>query len=320
MSLKKQRVQAYGRGARRLDQVMKDLFETSSPSKWTMPKSRTKKEKKAKEDSSNGKHTSSMMDFSAVLCRDSQYKSNFSKYIKSDSDRKKVYNTISSNAAHLFGEHRPLILQLFNNYFKLDSAECNFNYDAVLQKADSANGKRRNAGCSKPYNWEAHHLIPGEAFTVMENNKGKKEEVFTAKQYDLLLMSDYNINHGHNLIALPSNHMDFFQVTHDLIQHPSNHSDYTIHVIKKMKDLKQDLQDVEDELGEDHPNVTVAITGSLRDKGQLEDELWDLLIKIGKASVTSKVKREEMILDDEEMQLIKYQAKTGTRYKYGALS
>ncbi|WP_086929331.1 AHH domain-containing protein [Agarilytica rhodophyticola] len=319
MSVKSRRVQEYGRGARTKSLVLKSLFETSTPNKWTMPKSRKSSKDKKDDSSTEDKHTASSADLKAVLHKDGDYKGNFSDYIKTDNDRKDVYMTISANAKHLFGTHRPLILELFENYFKLGSVECNFNYKAVLQKADSANGKRRTGGCSKPYNWEAHHLIPGEAFTTMETKKGSKEEIFTPTQYQLLLMSDYDINHGHNIIALPANNMDFFQPVHDLIQHPSNHAEYTKLVIKELKALKQDLQDAEDELGEDHPQVTVAITNSLRDRNQLEDKLWKLLIKIGKASVTAKVTKEAMELEAEERELLKYQAKSGTKYKYGAL-
>jgi hypothetical protein len=49
-------------------------------------------------------------------------------------------------------------------------------------------------------------------------------------------------------------------------------------------------------------------------------ELWDLLIKLGKATVTKKVQGGEWDLSPEEEEMIKYKAKTSSsKYKYGAL-
>lgn len=315
-------IQSYGAGRMPQKRVLEELFDTATPSKWAMPSSRQNQDNKQQKGKAAGdQHDSSTGKAKAVLTKDGDYKRNFSGYINTDSSRKAVYNKISPNVGLLHGKSRPLIASLFEDHFKIDTYECNFNYSAVLQRVDNVKGKRKTAGCSKPYNWEAHHLIPGEAFTVMEATKGKKEEIFTPTQYQLLLMSDYDINHGHNIIALPSNAMDFFQPVHNLIQHPSNHQEYTSRVIKEMKLIKRSLKEAEEELGEDHPKISVAIANSLRDKGQTEDKLWKLLVKLGEAIVTEKVTKIDANLSDEDRNLVKYEAATtGTQYEYGALS
>jgi len=155
----------------------------------------------------------------------------------------------------------------------------------------------------------------------MEATKGSKEEIFSDLHYQLLLMSDYDINHGHNIIALPANGMDFFQPIHNLIQHPSNHANYTSRVIKEMKKLKKQLKKFEKNTKEDHPKISVLIAQTLRGKDRVEDLLWELLIKIGESIITGKVNKTKADLDKDDMDLVKYKAKsTGTNYKYGALS
>ena len=133
----------------------------------------------------------------------------------------------------------------------------------------------------------------------------------------MLEMSDYDINSGHNIIALPANRMDFFQPVHDLIQHPSNHSNYTKRVIKEMKEISSSLKDLVNEAKEDHPDIKVKIADELRD---LEDDLWDLLIRLGKALVTAKVANIKLALSKEDEDLVKFSAGTGTQYSYGALA
>ncbi len=61
-------------------------------------------------------------------------------------------------------------------------------------------------------------MIPGSAFytkvSTVSNGAASKSPVFTDSQYALLLLSDYNVNHGHNLIPLPANKMDRYQPVH----------------------------------------------------------------------------------------------------------
>jgi hypothetical protein len=316
---KREKVGSYSSGNLTKGLLFECLFDTADPKKWAVP-TPNKKSKKSKKDESKGSHDATNAKRSAILHKNNEYKKNFSAYIKTDSDRNKVYNTISPNIKKLYAKDRPLLITLFDEYFKMDSFECYFNTEAVLQKGDSITGKRRTSGCSKPYDWEAHHIIPGEAFTIMEKTKGGESEVFSPLQYEILSISDYDINHGHNIIALPGNSMDPFQPVHNLIQHPSNHSEYTSYVIKEMKKLKTDLDEYEEDMKEDHPKFSVIIADSLRDKEMTEDILWEILIKIGEAVITAKVTKTKIELTKEEQGLVKYDAKTtDTKYKYGAL-
>ena len=248
------------------------------------------------------------------MAKGGNYGAAFAAYIRTDQKRAKVYNTISPNIKHLYGVDSPALLTLFDKYFKLSSADCNFNPLASL----SAGEKTVKANKQIPYSWKAHHLIPGEAFTIMEDEKGGSKKIFTDLQYSLLLMSDYDINNGHNLMALPANNMDHFQAVHNLLQHPSNHSEYTSRVAEDMKKVSKNLKKLEDKAKEDHPDVVVAISDEMF---KLENNLWKLLVKLGKVTVTHKVQGGEWDLSDDDKKLIKFKAATtSTEYEYGALA
>jgi hypothetical protein len=158
----------------------------------------------------------------------------------------------------------------------------------------------------------------------MKSEKGGDNPVFTPEQYEVLRMADYDINHGHNLIALPASGMSFFQPVHDLIQHPGNHPEYTKHVISEMQKVSQDLNKIAKKLGEDHPDMSAAVKLKFRGDKLLEDQLWDLLIKIGKECVSSVVQKRSIALEEEEEEeaaLVKNKAKTtDSTYEYSALA
>jgi hypothetical protein len=270
-----------------------------------------KKEKKEKKEEKK-EHTSSKAGLKAILNKSSSanYMGNFSYYARGDGKGRadRVYNKISPNISALYA-NRPAVTGFYTDYFKLSSVACNFNSKAKM--------KKNNSGASKPYVWKAHHMIPGEVFTVMESSTGTDEQIFNDIQYRLLLMSDYNINNGNNMIALPANRMDFFQPVHDLLQHPSSHSAYTNRVIKEMKKVSDELEELTDELEKPHPDVAVKIADDLK---TLENKLWKLLINVGKASVTSIVKKQKIALNKEDQMLVKNQTENGkTQYPMGAL-
>src|SRR6185503_6446963 len=82
-----------------------------------------------------------------------------------------------------------------------------------------------SAGQKWPYAWEAHHMLPGSSFYYMMKVNGQDRAPYTYQQMRLILVSDYNINHGHNIINLPDE--SWAVPVHALIQHPGDHPQYT---------------------------------------------------------------------------------------------
>ncbi len=318
----RQTLKRYGEGKLSLGFTHRRVFLTENPSSWQMPrKSKKKQEDEKKQEEEPKEHASSTAKITAVLRKSdtADYATNFSQYVKAagKSRADAVYNKISANISNLYGRNRPALVKYFSDYFKLESAVCNFNYESVLYKKNSATDKRETANCGMPYNWQAHHMIPGEVFTTMASAVKGKKPIFNARQYRLLLMSDYDINNGNNLIALPGRKTEFYQPIHDLIQHPSNHNKYTSHVTKKMKKLAKKLNKLTSDLDKPHTDVVVKIADSMK---ITEDELWDLLIKIGKQSIGAIVSGQSMELAKEEKALLKHQTSDGsTEYPLRAL-
>ena len=313
-SMKYRRIIQYSKGTITGPELLTSLFGTPKPTSWTGPKPKPQSEAKKKKKQKKDNHASDSSELNAVLAKGGNYGAAFAAYIRTDQKRAKVYNTISPNIKYLYGADSPALLILFEDYFKLSSADCNFNPLASL----SAGGKTVKANKQMPYSWEAHHLIPGEAFSTMKDLKGGSQKIFSDLQYSLLLMSDYDINNGHNLMALPANNMDHFQAVHNLLQHPSNHTEYTSRVMEDMKKVSKNLKKLEDKAKEDHPDVVVAISDEMF---KLENNLWKLLVKLGKVTVTNKVQGGEWDLSDDDKKLIKFKAATtSTEYEYGALT
>ena len=308
-------IEQYGKGRRDLKSTLEKVFLTKMPADWVLMKERKpkkkKQEKKKKTDctASDGKIT-------AILSKSAtaNYAGNFSYYARGDGKERanKVYNKVSSNIKD------PELSKFFSEYFKISSVNCNFNSKAKLK----AGKKYSMSGSSKPYAWEAHHLIPGAAFSEMKATTGAAKPIFNEQQYQLLLMSDYNVNNGNNMMALPSNNMDFFQPVHNLIQHPSNHNEYTKRVISEMKVVATNLNQLTKKLEKPHPDVDVDIAKDMRD---IENKLWKLLVKLGKVVVTSviekpKIELAEIKLAEKDKLLIKSQSVDGTKYPMWALA
>lgn len=306
----------YGEGKTSLKFIHRRIFLTDKPSDWVaMIQQETKKKDEEKDEVKE--HASSIVKCNAVLSKSSSsnYAGNFSYYIQGKGKERAngVYGKISKNITSLYSKNRPKLVQYFNDFFVLGKVACAFNSKSKL-KTDMGTAF---AGCGFPYAWEAHHMIPGEVFTCMIKGETADTRIFSAEQYLLLTMCDYDINNGNNLIALPTNRMDFFQPTHDLIQHPSSHSEYTGHVKTEMTELSDKLDELGSELDKPHPDIVVKLAESLK---FLEDDLWDLLIKIGKTTVVSIVKNQELELSEYEQSLTKTQTAGGkTQYPFRAL-
>lgn len=291
------------------------VFEVAKVDQWALVKQK-KQAKKKQEKGKKEEHASSNTQIKAVLNKTGDWSANFSYFIRGGEGKSRadqVYNKISPNVTYLYARKRAPLVKFFNDYFKLDAVACNFNTKAKRKAA----GKTVYPGQKFPYDWEAHHMIPGDAFTQVRAGVRGAEPIFNARQLRLMLMSDYDVNDGHNLIALPTNRMDFYQPVHDLIQHPSNHENYTVRVVKEMKKISKSLNKLTSDLEKPHPEVTVKIAQEMKN---LENDLWKLLVKLGKIAVSSVVKNQEASLSEEDKDLLKYQTKDGkTKYPLVAL-
>lgn len=185
--------------------------------------------------------------------------------------------------------------------------------DMVKERAEFPEGPKENFNPTYnqeyPYDWAAHHMLPGSAF-YYEMKDGKP--AFTYKQLRLLLMSDYNINHGHNIINLPTE--DWAVPVHSLICHPSDHETYTLRVMDEMRKVSKRLQSVIDS-GEPHGNLPESAFEALK---KLEEQFWNFLVKLSRALVAAKVAGVKYVGPGSEH--VRYANKDGvTHYEWGSL-
>lgn len=156
-----------------------------------------------------------------------------------------------------------------------------------------------------PYNWEAHHLLPGSAFYYEIDG----ELVFTLKQIRLILQTDYNINHGHNLIFLPS--VDWACPVHTLVCHPSDHPNWTMKIMDMLKEISRSLKRQE-EKGEPHENIKTNVFEELKDS---EEQAWDDLVQLSRVSVPAAWNDVRIVND-----LVKFETKDGKTFDFPVLT
>ncbi|RJS18324.1 hypothetical protein DRW03_24625 [Corallococcus sp. H22C18031201] len=185
--------------------------------------------------------------------------------------------------------------------------------DLVKERAEFPGGPKENFNPTftqqYPYPWEAHHMLPGSAF-YYELKDGKP--AFTYKQIRLILVSQYNINHGHNVINLPSE--DWAVPVHALICHPSDHAAYTLRIMDEMRKLSAKLQQTIDSI-KDHGDLPELMFEELK---ALEEDSWDFLVELSRAIVAAKVAGVRFTGEGSEH--VRYANKDGTtQYDWGSL-
>jgi hypothetical protein len=132
-------------------------------------------------------------------------------------------------------------------------------------------------GQSQPYPWQAHHLIPGEAFYT-EDSTG--QPVFDrTDNFDILLQTPYDIDHGHNMILLP--YVAWAVPVHALMQHPNNHNGYTTEVLQRLKRIDSRI-DILRGQGKKHEALVANVFEDLK---KLETKLWKDLLEESRAAV-----------------------------------
>jgi hypothetical protein len=121
---------------------------------------------------------------------------------------------------------------------------------------------------NKPYGYQAHHLIPDEALS---------EDVFTEPKWVQLQKLPYDINHGQNIMLLPSGPKA--RGVHLLPQHNGSHPAYNALVKADMAKVKGKLKNTDCENPTPPP---LAVLDSLI--GYQED-YWSMLKTEGAAAL-----------------------------------
>ncbi len=162
----------------------------------------------------------------------------------------------------------------------------NFNFehldgikDLVRQHAEFPEGHKTNFNPTYtqqfPYRWQAHHLLPGSAFYYEMDGK----PVFSFLQLRLILQTDYNINHGHNLILLPQE--NWACPVHTLVSHLGDHESYTTMVMNSLKKRAKEIQKKIDE-GVPHDTLKIDLFDALK---ELEDRVWKIVVAISRSAI-----------------------------------
>ncbi|CAM4422584.1 MULTISPECIES: MXAN_0050 family toxin nuclease [Myxococcus] len=277
-----------------LAQRLLSIFERSRDRKYTAAKAaKKKKPKPAASAADDADHVDDSAPPRGVLGKDSDYAQNGSDYIAS-LDGRGVYRVFDHS---YLDEIRDLVKQTAE--FPGGPPE-NFN--------PRAKDKDKKPALQKyPYAWEAHHILPGSAF-YYELEDGP---VFTYRQLRLILQSDYNLNHGHNIIMLPD--QAWAVPVHALLQHPGDHPNYTQQVMRDMKTIAQKLQKAIDSQKE-HKALIEDVFDQLH---KLENKYWKLLVALSRAVVASVTAGKEY-----KHALVRYapkDKKAKSRYEWGSL-
>lgn len=133
------------------------------------------------------------------------------------------------------------------------------------------------SGQTQPYPWRAHHMIPGEAFYTIGANK--KPVFHKAENFELLEQTPYDIDHGHNMILLPS--IGWAVPVHALLQHPNNHDSYTMDVIEGLSRINKDIDTLRGK-AVSHEAIVANVFEQLK---SLETELWNGLLRVSRSAV-----------------------------------
>ncbi|ATB44489.1 AHH domain-containing protein [Corallococcus macrosporus] len=277
-----------------LAQRLLGIFERSRDRKYTAAKAAKKKKPKPKDSAADdADHVDDSAAPRGVLGKDSDYAQNGSDYIAS-LDGREVYRVFDHS---YLDEIRDLVKQTAE--FPGGPPE-NFN--------PRAKDKDKKPALQKyPYAWEAHHILPGSAFYY----ELKDGPAFTYRQLRLILQSDYNLNHGHNIIMLPD--QAWAVPVHALLQHPGDHPNYTQQVMEDMKAIAQKLQKAIDSQ-KDHTALVEDVFAQLH---KLENKYWKLLVALSRAVVASVTAGKEY-----KHPLIRFapkDKKAKSRYEWGAL-
>ena len=272
-------------------QRRKEWFQRVAKEKFAPSAPPPDLESGAKEKDQKAPHADGSLPSVAVLAKGYRYAERGSVYLRAQNGRGVYQQVDEEYVKEEFGE--------LNARFPDPGAPQNFDPGA-RHLTTGVKAKQRY-----PYTWEAHHLLPGSAF-YYENEAGP---AFTQQQYEILLATDYNINNGHNIIMLPKQAPAV--PVHKLIQHPSDHPEYTQLVMTDLQVLSENLQALVDQTS-GHEAVKASLEADLN---RLEQKYWKYVVGLGRKSI-------RLVSAGEQLQeaSVRYRAKSGTIYSWGALA
>ncbi|WP_395816903.1 AHH domain-containing protein [Archangium minus] len=163
----------------------------------------------------------------------------------------------------------------------------------------------------RPYEFEAHHILPYEAFHYETNGK----PVIDAKARAFLNLTPYDINNGHNIAMLPAKNQHV--PVHAMVQHPSDHPPWTLLVLEEIKEIAANIKERIAQKKKPH-QVLDAIVDELH---EVEEKMWDELCSLGIQAVTMGL--EEMAnssLGRRSTDLLMGESESGKLYPFKALS
>ncbi|WNG33931.1 hypothetical protein F0U61_10005 [Archangium violaceum] len=138
-----------------------------------------------------------------------------------------------------------------------------------------------------PYHWEAHHLIPLSIFDeTTKDSKG--QSYFTFEDKAVVERSHYDINNGHNVMAMPSSR--YWEPVHMLLRHTSSHAKWTRKVASTVQQqLSSSLKQArsKEQEGKPHEFNVGNVLGALYD---IEEELWSDLALYSQREITRVLK------------------------------
>jgi A nuclease family of the HNH/ENDO VII superfamily with conserved AHH len=130
---------------------------------------------------------------------------------------------------------------------------------------------------NRPYQSQAHHLVPDEALGPA---------LFSDEQWAQLLKLPYDLNHGENIMLLPTS--EKYCPIHSLPKHNGSHPDYNAMVKLDISKLKDYLQNTNCKNPEAPP---LAI---LNDLVKFQGDYWDLLKSHGSVASVNEVAQNQM--------------------------
>ncbi len=171
----------------------------------------------------DGTHVSSNGPIKSKFGRSKTHRSNGLSHIKGDGGRRAVYDDRESTVRAAL---RDLGTRPSPKPNKVEPASAEHAGRYKITYGQNFSHTRA------PYGNQAHHLLPISVFG---------EPSFSPKAMDILRRCDgYDINHGSNIIFLPSDARS--AKFHGLPVHNGNHPDYTQDVIGRIKSIAQQLK------------------------------------------------------------------------------
>ena len=168
-----------------------------------------------------------------------------------------------------------------------------------------------SASGGRPYKFEAHHILPYEAFHYETNGK----PVLDAKARLYLSLTPYDINNGHNIAMLPTKNQEV--PVHSMVQHTSDHPPWTALVLEEIKKIAANIKKRIAQKTKPH-----EILGSIVEElYKAEEDMWDDLCKLGIQSVTLGLEElADPSLGRRETDLLMGESQSGRIYPFKALS